>query len=139
MRRISVESETQTLDGLSIPFFNISLTMSRTLSSRTLTSRSRTNPDWLVDIGTNPVLPTQPVADDSHQPRETDALSVRNVTSVARKDNYGALDIEAPKVRTIGPRLSGDHPVESGGRTNTMQESVLQDPKLGKLVRFPNE
>lgn len=113
--------------------------MSRTLSSRTLTSRSRNNPDWLVGIGTNPVLPTQPVAEVSHHPSETDVLSVRTVTSVARQDNYGALDVEAPKARIVAPRLSGEHLPESGDKTNTTQESVLQDPKFGRLVHFPSE
>lgn len=113
--------------------------MSRTLSSRTLTWRSRNNPDWLVGIGTNPVLPTQPVTEDHHQSKDTDALTATSSNSGARKDNYGTLDIEAPNPRTLLTRLPGEHPAEAAGKMNTVQQSTPQDSKLGRLVQFSSE
>jgi hypothetical protein len=49
------------LDGLSIPFFNIGRNVSRNVSlSKTLTNPLRSYPDWLLGINRNPTVPQQP-------------------------------------------------------------------------------
>jgi len=49
------------LDGLSIPFFNIGRNVSRNVSlSKTLTNPLRSYPDWLLGVNRNPTVPQQP-------------------------------------------------------------------------------
>ncbi|KAH9485358.1 hypothetical protein JR316_0002266 [Psilocybe cubensis] len=51
-------------DGLSIPFFNLGMNVSRSVSiSATLTSRTRVYPDWLLGISRTPTLPREPTSE----------------------------------------------------------------------------
>ncbi|KAF8973315.1 Sodium/hydrogen exchanger family-domain-containing protein [Flammula alnicola] len=59
------------IHGLSIPFFNLGINVSRTVSlSATLTSRSRSYPDWLLGVNRHPTLPREPDAEAANSPTQ---------------------------------------------------------------------
>jgi NhaP-type Na+/H+ or K+/H+ antiporter len=124
------------IHGLSIPFFNLGMNVSRTVSlSATLTS-TRIYPDWLVGIRRNPTLPRQP---DSENPilavQETDTMKgSRPVTihgdTLRTHEEVETCEVEGqPGITNLlsKPEL----------RVEEIMEEVRADPRLPKAVHFP--
>ena len=80
-------------DGLSIPFFNLGQTVSRNVSlTTTFTNRSRSSPDWILNVNRIPVTPQEPTSEVQNVTVHEAAIAVttsakETLTSVLWEDH----------------------------------------------------
>jgi len=90
------------LDGLSIPFFNLGINVSRTVSlSNTLTSRSRSFPDWILNVNRIPATPQEPTSEVAnvavHGATSPVDSGKDTPTSILQQERvYNGKDVELP-------------------------------------------
>ncbi|PPQ68203.1 hypothetical protein CVT25_015035 [Psilocybe cyanescens] len=120
------------IHGLSIPFFNLGMNVSRTVSlSATLTSRSRVYPDWLLGIGRHPSLPREP-SSELPIPETGNSVNIKRDSLV---------DIIHNETQQVTPDLQSPAPqMEEQDALNLVAEVVREgntDIKQLKAVHFP--
>jgi hypothetical protein len=127
------------IDGLSIPFFNLGVNVSRTVSlSATLTS-TRVYPDWLLGIRRNPTLPRQPdsenpilVAQEIETTKGSRPVTMHQETFCTREEvETGEVEPQPAASVGLSKPSPGVDPVAE------IMEEVRADPRLPKAVHFP--
>ena len=128
------------IDGLSIPFFNLGVNVSRTVSlSATLTS-TRVYPDWLVGIRRNPILPRQPDSENPIQTaQETETLKGSRPVTMHGDTVPAHEEVEAGHVEPQ-PAVAGllSKPQLRADQVEEIMEEVRVDLRLPRAVHFPS-
>ncbi|KDR75937.1 hypothetical protein GALMADRAFT_248743 [Galerina marginata CBS 339.88] len=134
------------IHGLSIPFFNLGMNVSRTVSlSATLTSRSRVYPEWLLGVNRNPTLPREPdseIVDSSLQGAVQQNLNSQKdpqVEVIHRQSFYTPRE-GGTEPATDASLEGGDQPISDFSVEVVGDDSPqLADPKQPKAVHFPSQ
>lgn len=115
------------IHGLSIPFFSFGRTVSRNMSiSTTLTTRSRTEPDWVNSISRVPALPSPPDNNVS--------LSASPIDDSKKVNEESGLSNMADTTRPTSQFAPPDSPVTEIETTNS---DGLRGKLQPKSVHFP--
>ncbi|KAF8972166.1 Sodium/hydrogen exchanger family-domain-containing protein [Flammula alnicola] len=152
------------IHGLSIPFFNLGVNVSRTVSmSATMTSRSKLYPEWLLGVSRNPTFPREPesqipTSGVQESPQDSAATSPRDSQfSILHRDSQVGIvqrhsvkkeeeaETYEPKIQAVAPAVMS---TEGRSATNdvpaaleTIEEVRVesQDLKLPRAVHFPGQ
>jgi hypothetical protein len=133
-------------DGLSIPFFNIGMNISRNVSlTRTLTNPLRT-PDWLLGTNRNPTVPRQLQPEDSVvQNVQTTHLSPEDIQSKQSDKQIAAVTIDIHETSgediEAGKKLATRWVRDTTPNSTSLESptpDTLEEDTLEKLSTTPN-
>jgi len=128
------------IHGLSIPFFNLGMNVSRSVSlSATLTSRSRVYPEWLLGVNRNPTLPREPASEIVNPSTQEAAQEVLNtpkypqVEVIHRQSFYTVREPSTDALSEENRQGTSDLTIEAVG-----DNREFAGPKLPRAVHFPS-
>ncbi|KAF8906575.1 Sodium/hydrogen exchanger family-domain-containing protein [Gymnopilus junonius] len=129
------------IHGLSIPFFNLGMNVSRTVSlSATLTSRSRVYPDWLLGVNRNPSLPREPTTEvgDLSNRESTGEVPGNKIQPHVAVMHTESLNDSQSQLPDNAPTNTNDVPLPSIAPVEAIeQRHDLANLRQAKVVHFP--